>query len=161
MAELARMCSLHHSRKGSSAAANISRSKRFKRERPAREIFFKPEAVMEIFSAPPQPSMTQNPTSLTPCSTSDPTLDQIAISSETTGPPVQTTTPVVPTDGMMTRSGRIIQPTWLIKVLDVTLTDGENGDEFYIEDKDPLLFAFAASADPDTMYLHEAMRQPD
>jgi hypothetical protein len=62
---------------------------------------------------------------------------------------------------MMTRSGRIIQPTWLIKVLDMTLTDGENGDEFYIEDKDPLLFAFAASADPDTMYLHEAMRQPD
>jgi hypothetical protein len=49
----------------------------------------------------------------------------------------------------------------LIEVLDATLTDGENDDEFCIEDKDPLLFAFAASADPDTMYLHEAMRQPD
>jgi hypothetical protein len=29
-----------------------------------------------------------------------------------------------------------------------------------IDDQDPLL-VFAASADPDTMYLHEAMKQPD
>ena len=29
-----------------------------------------------------------------------------------------------------------------------------------LEDQDPLL-VFAASADPDTMYLHQAMQQPD
>ena len=29
-----------------------------------------------------------------------------------------------------------------------------------IEDQDPLL-VFPASTDPDTMYLHEAMKQPD
>ena len=29
------------------------------------------------------------------------------------------------------------------------------------EDQDPLLLVFAASADPDTIYLHKAMKQPD
>jgi histone deacetylase 1/2 len=60
---------------------------------------------------------------------------------------------------VITRSGRISKPpTRLIEVFDATLTSHE-------ETTDPELtnpiFAFAASADPDTMYLKEAMRQPD
>jgi histone deacetylase 1/2 len=60
-----------------------------------------------------------------------------------------------------TRSGRTIrQPTRLIEVMDATLT-AEDSSDFDVNAEHPLLFAFAASADPDTMYLHEAMRQPD
>jgi hypothetical protein len=60
-----------------------------------------------------------------------------------------------------TRSGRTIrQPTRLIEVMDATLTAEDNID-FDVNAEHPLLFAFAASADPDTMYLHEAMRQTD
>jgi hypothetical protein len=82
-------------------------------------------------------------------------------------PEVETsTTPIMepPMQGLeqspvMTRSGRISKPpTRLIEVFDATLTSHE-------ETTDPELtnpiFAFAASADPDTMYLKEAMRQPD
>jgi hypothetical protein len=44
----------------------------------------------------------------------------------------------------------------LIEVLDATRIF------FCLEEKHPLLlFAFTASADPDTMYLHDAMQQPD
>jgi hypothetical protein len=39
-----------------------------------------------------------------------------------------------------------------------TLYEPDMNTEF--EDQDPLL-VFAASADPDAMYLHEAMKQPD
>jgi hypothetical protein len=49
----------------------------------------------------------------------------------------------------------------LIEVFDATLTchDAELSN---VIDENPLLDAFAASADPgDTMYLHEALRQPD
>jgi histone deacetylase 1/2 len=120
------------------------------------------EAVTEIFSASPQPSTTQTTMNSIAGSAPLPINDQIAISPETTGPPVPTTTAAVPTDGIVTRSGRVSRPTTrLIEVLDATLTDGEDHDEFCTEEKHPLLFAFAASADPDTMYLHEAMRQPD
>jgi hypothetical protein len=60
-----------------------------------------------------------------------------------------------------TRSGCIIRPvTRLIEVMDATLTAGDEND-FDSNAEHPLLFAFASSADPDTMYLHKAMRQPD
>jgi hypothetical protein len=72
----------------------------------------------------------------------------------TASAPVATTT-------TSTRSGRTIRPvTRLIEVMDATLTAGDEND-FESNTEHPLLFAFAASADPDTMYLHEAMRQPD
>jgi hypothetical protein len=47
----------------------------------------------------------------------------------------------------------------LIEVFNATLTADD--DDKTACDDNPLLFAFAASADPDTMYLHEAMKQPD
>jgi hypothetical protein len=43
--------------------------------------------------------------------------------------------------------------------MNATLTAGDE-DDFDISRPHPLL-AYAASADPDTMYLHEALRQPD
>jgi hypothetical protein len=61
---------------------------------------------------------------------------------------------------LTTRSGRKIKPTKrLIEVFDAVLTD--NDDDEQVNDTNPLLFAFAASADPDTMYLREALKQPD
>jgi hypothetical protein len=58
-----------------------------------------------------------------------------------------------------TSSGHtILQPTRLIEVMDATLT-AEDSSDFDVDVEHPLLFAFAASADPDTMYLHEAVRQ--
>jgi hypothetical protein len=79
--------------------------------------------------------------------------------------------PEVDTSGLR-RSARAVQPpSRLIKALEAqvcsdgpsfvaygTLYEPNMGAE--AEDQDPL-FAFAASADPDTMHLHEAMKQPD
>jgi hypothetical protein len=60
---------------------------------------------------------------------------------------------------IMTRSGRIIKPpTRLIEVFDATLTSHEEATDPELANP---IFAFAASTDPDTMYLKEAMRQPD
>jgi hypothetical protein len=72
-----------------------------------------------------------------------------------TEPPTQQLekTPVI------TRSGRISKPpARLIEVFDATLTSHE---EMIDPELTNPIFAFAASADPDTMYLKEAMRQPD
>jgi histone deacetylase 1/2 len=60
---------------------------------------------------------------------------------------------------VITRLGRISKPpTRLIEIFDATLTAHEEVTE---PEVNPFLHAFAASADPDTMYLREAMRQPD
>jgi hypothetical protein len=59
-----------------------------------------------------------------------------------------------------TRSGRTVKPPKrLIEVFNATLTAHEEQEEMC--DTNPLLFAFAASADPDTMYLHQVLKQPD
>jgi hypothetical protein len=73
-----------------------------------------------------------------------------------TNTPTETATPTVPT----TRSGRPIRPvTRLIEVMNATLTAGDEND--YDVSKPHPLLVYAASTDPDTMYLHEALRQPD
>jgi hypothetical protein len=91
-------------------------------------------------------------------------INQHAPSTTRERPPADTPTSPntsisVPTTSS-TRSGRLIRPvTRLIEVMDATLTAGDEND-FDTNAEHPLLFAFSASADPDTMYLHEAMRQP-
>jgi hypothetical protein len=62
-----------------------------------------------------------------------------------------------------TRSGRTSKPPQrLIEVFDAKLTlHNEERSEVSDGCKNPLLIAFAASADPDTMYPQEALRQPD
>jgi hypothetical protein len=117
------------------------------------------EGATEIFSASPQQNSNFSPqydvSTTTPAASDTPTISL-------TAPTAQPTISVAPSDVTRTRSGRVVRPaTRLIEVLDATLTDGESPEDFLLEEQHPLLFAFAASADPDTMYLHEAMRQPD
>jgi hypothetical protein len=60
-----------------------------------------------------------------------------------------------------TRSGRVSKPPQrLIEVFDATLTVYDE-ELSRVWEENPYLTAFAASADPDTMYLQEALRQPD
>jgi hypothetical protein len=63
-----------------------------------------------------------------------------------------------PTQVKHTRSGRVSKPPQqLIEVFDATLTCRDDELSSVVDDENPLLDAFAASADPHTMYLHEAL----
>jgi hypothetical protein len=63
-----------------------------------------------------------------------------------------------PTQVRQTRSGRVSKPPQrLIEVFDATLTCHDDELSNFVDDEHPLLDAFAASADPETMYLHEAL----
>jgi histone deacetylase 1/2 len=123
------------------------------------KVVTRQEGTTEIFSAPPQANSNFSPQYDFSTTTSDASI------TPTISPAAPTTQPTIsaaPSDVTRTRSGRVIRPTTrLIEVLDATLTDGESPGDFLLDEQHPLLFAFAASADPDTMYLHEAMRQPD
>jgi histone deacetylase 1/2 len=114
----------------------------------------------------PSPLSTENRVSRPetvslPSSVTDQATAPAIAESPTNAANIPTATAPAATPTSSTRSGRIVRPvTRLIEVMDATLTAGDEND-FDSNSEHPLLFAFAASADPDTMYLHEAMRQPD
>jgi hypothetical protein len=79
--------------------------------------------------------------------------------------------PEVDTSGLRRSQRASFPPQRLIEALETQVSEDTSNFVAYetrfepnmsteIENQDPLL-VFAASADPDTMYLHEAMKQPD
>jgi hypothetical protein len=79
--------------------------------------------------------------------------------------------PALDTVGLRRSKRASLPPQRLIEALEAQVSEDTSNFVAYetlyepnmsteIEDQDPLL-VFAASADPDTMYLHEAMKQPD
>jgi hypothetical protein len=127
----------------------------------AKNVVTSREGAAEIFSASLQQNLNFLPQynflMVTPAASDRQTISPLA-------PMAQPTISVAPSDVNRTRSGIVIRlATRLIKVLAATLTNnGESLEDFLLNEQHALLlFAFAASANPDssTMHLHEVMRQ--
>jgi histone deacetylase 1/2 len=120
---------------------------------------FRPLPATERESQHSEAERVQNPTTMA-TTAEETTLPKPPSTLTTTTNTKESSTAPPSTAPRTTRSGRTIKPTKrLIEVFDATLTADDDNETAC--DDNPLLFAFAASADPDTMYLHEAMKQPD
>jgi hypothetical protein len=101
---------------------------------------------------------------------------QPAIITGSTRPPGKVQPPNATPPAITTRSGRATKPTQRFAESQAQRQQGivsynvefeAIDEEMYIEEdklrdlEDPIAYALKASNDPDTMYMHEAMRQPD
>lgn len=85
----------------------------------------------------------------------EPTAEALGVHQEEPAPPQQGPEPTV-----RTRSGRAVRKPQSHQDFVAYQAINEWQEEDELEDKHPLM-TYKATADPDTMYLHEAMRQPD